>query len=364
MSSIREFRDDDIEQVTRLHQQVFPPDSGTAPVEAYQEYFRDTFLRGPRPESSLRSLVCEGADGALEGFLGVVPLRMTFAGRSLWATVCTQFCVDPDRRGLAGLKLIRHHFAGPQDLSITDGANAVTMRLWRWAGGEPIISNSMHFLRPLRPARFALSALAERRPLAGVAQLALPARLTDLALAQLPHRYFRAPQPPVTVGEPLDAPTMVDLFADLTHERALAPLYEPEALAWYLRRAEAAPGGTLRRALVRDQQGSVLGWYLYHCGDGGAGTLLQLTAPAEHATPVIDHLVYDAWRAGITALKGRLDPALAQPLSDRNCMFSRRGPWMLVHSRDPEISASFHRGEALLSRLDGEWCARFTPPSA
>jgi hypothetical protein len=31
----------------------------------------------------------------------------------------------------------------------------------------------------------------------------------------------------------------------------------------------------------------------------------------------------------------------------------------LVHSRDPEIMAAIHRGEAFLSRLEGEWWLRF-----
>jgi hypothetical protein len=62
-------------------------------------------------------------------------------------------------------------------------------------------------------------------------------------------------------------------------------------------------------------------------------------------------------------LKGRLDPAMAQAYSDRYCLFSRRGPWMLVHSRDPALSHLFHRGEALFSSLDGELCVRFRPPA-
>lgn len=65
----------------------------------------------------------------------------------------------------------------------------------------------------------------------------------------------------------------------------------------------------------------------------------------------------------MAVLKGRLDPALAQAYSDRYCVFSRRGPWVVVHSRDPALPQLFHRGEALFSSLDGERCARFTPPA-
>src|SRR5689334_17344912 len=138
MATIRAFREDDIDAIAQLHQLVFPPDNGPAPREAYQSYFRETFLTGPHADSGFDSLVCEEPGGALIGFLGVVPFRMALGGQPIWATVCTQFCVDPRRRGMTGLKLIRHHLSGRQDLSITDEANAITMRLWEWAGGEVV----------------------------------------------------------------------------------------------------------------------------------------------------------------------------------------------------------------------------------
>jgi len=146
--------------------------------------------------------------------------------------------------------------------------------------------------------------------------------------------------------------------------RALAPVYEPEALAWYLRRAEAVPGRELRGVLVRDERGKLLGWYLYYRRGDGTGEVLQLAALPDAARAVLDHLLYDAWEAGVVVLSGRLDPALAQACSDRYCLFSRRGPWVVVHSRDPELVRPFHRGEALFTALEGEWCARFNPPSS
>lgn len=366
MATIRAFRDDDIDAIARLHQEVFPPDGGPAPIDAYRAYFRDTFLRGPRADSGFTSLVCEEADGSLVGFLGVVPLPMRLAdGRSIWATVCTQFCVDPRRRGMTGLKLIREHLAGRQDLSITDEANPVTMRLWTWAGGEAVTSCSLHFLRPLRPARLVLSLVEERRgSLAGVARpIAFSARLVDHVLARVPQTHLR-PSTPLSRGEPLDAATMSAALPEVARERRLLPLYEPDAVAWYLRRAQAIPEGEVAPVLVRDPNGKVLGWYIYHRGRDGTAQLLQLAAPAESARQVLDHLLYDAWQADMTVVKGRLDPALAQAYSDRHCVFSRRGPWLLVHSRESALSQMFHRGEALFSALDGEYSARFRPPAS
>jgi len=362
MAGVRAFREQDIDQVTRLHQEVFPPDEGPAPADAYAAYFRDTFLTGPHPDSGFPSLVCEETDGGLSGFLGVVPVRMARRGRQLWGTVCTQFCVDPRRRGMAGLKLVRHHFAGPQDFSISDGANAITMRLWRWAGGEPVVACSLHFVRPLRPVQYVLSLLARRPALARAARLSAPARLFDRVLSRLPQSHFHMTPPP-TRGEELDAAAMAEALPEVTGERTLAPFYEPGPLAWMLRRAEAVPGHGLRRMLVRDERGKRLGWYVYHRRHGDAAEVLQIAASSESARKVLDHLLYDAWQDGVVVLNGRLDPAQAQAASDCYCLFSRRGPWIVVHSRDPAMLAPFHRGEAMFSRLDGEWCAAFHPPA-
>ncbi len=74
---------------------------------------------------------------------------------------------------------------------------------------------------------------------------------------------------------------------------------------------------------------------------------------------VLQRLFEDAWRQGAIALRGRLDPAHIQQLSDRHCLFRREGPWTLMHSRDPEILAAIHQGDAFLTRLDAEWWMRF-----
>ncbi|MDB4963606.1 MAG: hypothetical protein JWP01_3605 [Myxococcales bacterium] len=362
MSIIRTFREGDIDAIARLHQEVFPPDTGPAELDVYRTYFRDTFLTGPRADREIASLVCEDDDRSLIGFLGVIPFRMAVDGRPIWATVSTQFCVDPRRRGMTGLKLLRHHLSGPQDLSISDEANAITLRLWSFAGGEAVTSCSLHFLRPLRPAALALSLAAARRPgLARVARgMAVPARLVDSVLARVPQTRLRPPVPQ-TRGESLDASTMVAALPEIARERQVVPLYEPDALAWYLQRAQAIPGGDVQRVLVRNRKGKLLGWYIYDRVPDGTAQLLQLAAPAEAARDVLDHLLYDAWQAGMIVVQGRLDPALAQVYSDRFCLFSRRGPWMLVHARDPALVHRFHRGEALFSPLDGEYCMRFKP---
>ncbi len=363
MSTIRRFIEGDIEQVAHLHKKVFPLDGDEVTPQWYETYFHDVFLSGPWPSADFHSLVCEESDGSISGFLGVIPLRMAYKGQPLWATLCTQFCVDPDRRGLTGPRLMRQHLSGPQDLTVADEANAATLPLWRWAGGESALASSLRFLRPLRPARLALQFAEQRPALSMAAHLASPgASLVDFALSHLPKSPVH-PSPPPANGEPLDPSTMMTELDHVTRDRSIVPVYEPGALAWHLRRIDQVPGqGTLRRVLARHDNGSLLGWYVYYEQPGGTGEVIQVAGAPDTIGLVLDHLIYNAWQAGVAALAGRVDPAHAQAYSDRHCLMTRRGPWTLVHARNKELLLPFHRGDVFYSRLEGEWCTRFTAP--
>jgi hypothetical protein len=363
---VRPFAASDIPHVAALHLKVFPEGDGPQEThyrtrEAYAGYLRSVFLEGPHRQAGFPSLVCEDGDGII-GFLGVVPVRMRVRGRLGWATCLTQFGVDPDRRGLAGLMLLREHLAGPQDLSFADECDDRVVPLWEWAGGSAVTLASLHFMRPLKPGRFALSFARHRPGLASIARMAAPAvGLMDAALARLPGSYFRR-HAPATRGEELDAATMGASFARFAARREVAPAYDRDehALRWRLARANGyLRRGPLRRTLVRDADGRVLGWFVAYFPRGEVGEVLQVVAEPKDVGAVLDHLCHDAAAAGVAGLSGRVDPALAQGYSDAYCLFSRRGPWTLVHSRDAGLVDLFHRGQVLVSRLEGEWCARF-----
>jgi hypothetical protein len=107
--------------------------------------------------------------------------------------------------------------------------------------------------------------------------------------------------------------------------------------------------------MVSRREHGALGWYLYYAEPGGIGEVVQIAARDGSVDDVLDHLFYDAWRHGVVALSGQLQPRLLRALSDRSCLFRHGGAWMLVHARDPELISVIHRGDAFLTRLDGEW---------
>lgn len=63
---------------------------------------------------------------------------------------------------------------------------------------------------------------------------------------------------------------------------------------------------------------------------------------------MFDHLFGHAWRNGMLALIGRIDPQLVGAFSTLGCFFHHRGHWILVHSRHPEMVQAIRRGDAFL----------------
>jgi hypothetical protein len=43
----------------------------------------------------------------------------------------------------------------------------------------------------------------------------------------------------------------------------------------------------------------------------------------------------------------------------RRGLSHHRRYWTLIHSQQPELLDAIHRGDAFLTRLEGEWCMRF-----
>ena len=112
---------------------------------------------------------------------------------------------------------------------------------------------------------------------------------------------------------------------------------------------------TLRKLAVRDEASEVVGWYLYYFTPGKVAQVIQIEANNHTIGKVLDHLIYDAWQQGAIALSGRLEPRFMSEFSDRYCLFNRGYNWMLIHSQNPELLNVILRGNAFLTRLEGEW---------
>jgi hypothetical protein len=357
MGHIRPFIEGDIPRVARLHRKVFRTSelADALGLDSYHAYFTRVFLENPLRDNTLPSLVYEEDDERIVGFLGVVPRRMTMNGHKYQAAIGSQFVVDPAAGvGLVAIRLARAFFEGPQDLSISDEASDIARKLWEGLGGTTSLLRSLHWTRPLRPAQLVVTMLRRRRRLAPLAIAAAPvARLIDGLSIRIPHSHFHQRKPATSSAETL---TEEAVLSYVPVDRGLHVEYDGPTLHWLLERArQRRAGGSLHAAMVRNQD-RIIGWYLYHLDRDRIANVLQIAAEPPAVREVLDQLFYQSSGHGAIAATGRMEPRYLQALSDKYCLFHRRGPWVLLNTKRVDLLRSFEAEDTLFSRLDGEWC--------
>lgn len=355
---IRTLEERDIPGAAALFARAAPANGWPTAVDR-ERYFREILFNNPWRELDLPSWVAE-ADGRVVGFYALLPRRMVFRGRMLRVAVGCQIVVDPEPRfALAALQLLQACLRGPQDLTLADGADERSRRMWLGVGGVAPVFYNLQWLRLLRPARFALALLEQHGACpSGVVLAARPvAAVVDGLAARLGwNRCYR--EPDGLTERDLDASTMLAHLPEFAAS-ALQPWYDAGSFEWVLREAQRKRGLGRWRARVVCDHGRTVGWYAYYLRHGSISEVVQIAARPGAYDTVLRHLFADAWRQRVAALRGRLDPRHIEELSARHCWLRREGACVLVHSRQSDILDAIRRGDAFISRLDGEWCLRF-----
>ncbi len=365
MDPIRAFRRDDIPGVARLWLRIFDERERRAP-KALQDYFRDIFFDGPWVDPSLPSLVYEEQGLGIVGFIGVIPRRMTFNGQPVRVAVATQLMADERSRSYPAVKLMRRFLDGEQDLSFSDGANDLAEKLWRACGGSVALLYSLKWTRILRPAQYARRLLCVHgrtwtSALAAAALKPVCHALDALAArTEAGARWLPESSNLLIDRDPQDE-TLFWCVNHLSGERALRPEYDIESFRWLLTRAaDKQMHGTLRKAVVREPGGQIAGWYLYYLDPGGVGQVLQFGARPASVRRVLNSLFQEARSQGAVAVSGELEPRFMKEIATSRCEFTWPGYAVLAQSRNPDLLNAVHRGDAFLTRLEGEWWARFS----
>jgi hypothetical protein len=370
MNGIRAFRKEDIPEVVELWLRVFHKTDQPAP-ESLRAYFRETFFESPWGDETLPSLVYQDEDGGIVGFLGVLPRIMTFQGQRLKVAVATQLMIDQRARALyPGVKLMKRFFAGAQSLSFSDGANETSERLWQAAGGDIALLYSLDWSRVLRPVQYAIAQVKRRKPsFAPFAEVLRPlCRLMDViimgsGIGRWLRLYWLPAVTDVMVDEDPSVDTLLWCVRNLSGKRALQPEYETDTFRWLLKKAgEKKFHGELKKGVVRSADREILGWYLYYLRSGEAGQVLQFGGRPQYIRKVLDCLFLQARKQGAVAVCGELEPRFAKALANSRCRFSWSSCSVVVQSGKREILDAIHRGDAFLTRLEGEWWARFADP--
>lgn len=362
-AGVRPLVDADVPRVADLVWKVLHERQGAAPA-ALKNYIDELFLHNPWVQDDIRPLVYEDAEGKIVGFFGIVPRPMSIQGKTYRFAFGSNFVVEPgSRASFAAMQLVNAFMKGPQDVSLTDSATEGVRQLFKSLGFTAVPIYSLVWARPLRPSMYALQGVArlkKNKKIATLGALASPfCHLLDAFAAKIKISPFHQTAPSLNAEE-LDADTLLRCVSRVPGKHWLMPQYNRESLDWVLGFVEKRNAyGTLRKVLLRDDKGKIIGWYIYGLQPGGIGEVLQIGAEGASAGKVLDQLFHDAWQNKLVGLHGRMEPQFMEEFTQRSSVFLRNGSWTLAHSRTPELLAPIFSGNTFFSRLDGEGCLRF-----
>lgn len=363
MGGLRPFAENDISPVADLIWKVLHERKGPAPP-SLRSHLQELFLRNPWMDDGIVSRVFENTQGKVLGFFGAVPRRMSIQGERIRLAFGSNLVVDPESRAsVTAMQLVRAFMKGSQDISITDSANDMSRPLLRSLGFNVVPIYSLQWARPLRASQYALNGLSrlkkESRAVGMITSAAKPfCGLIDVLAARTRLSPLRQLQP-TTSDEDLDTETLLECLTAMPAKNWIVPEYDRDSLNWVLDFvAKRKVFGDLRKALVRDKDGKIIGWYIYSIAPGAVGEVFQIGAESPSTGIVLDHLFYDAWKHGLAGIHGRMEPQFMQELTSRSCFFLRHGSWTLIQSNRPQLLNLFQSGTAFFSRLDGEWSLR------
>ncbi|HEX6424113.1 MAG TPA: hypothetical protein VFZ79_11575, partial [Acidimicrobiales bacterium] len=331
----------DVVAVADLYELVIRSGHPAAPPELVRYVERLTFDQ-PSADPELPSLVFDDPDAGILGFIAAYPRRFLH-GKDALRVVCSgQLVAHPDARSRGvGALLLRKLLAGPQDLTMTDGATEEVRVMWERLGGmsNPIASTG--WTRVLSPARHRAEAVARRLRL-GHAPAPGAWRTIDRAV-----RRRRAPTTDIAPGadgaatpatsRPLAVSTVLDELPRLARRFPVRPAYDAAMLEHLFdEMAEVTSRGPLVRREVRHGDDRCAGWYVAYVPPGGVAQVVQIAGA--DLDVVLETLAVDAEAAGATALQGRIDPYLHPFVRDDRYGLHPTA-WSLVHAREPAVLA-------------------------
>jgi hypothetical protein len=356
---VRPFVETDIPQATDLYWHNMRRKKTPVPP-AMEACFKELYFTNPWADRSFPSLVYVDRNGKVVGFVGAFVRNMSFCGKPISVSLGGNLIVHPEARsGLAAARLVGAFLSGKQDLQLTDSANDRARNVEERMGCYTIPALNIHWARPLRLGQYAaynLSRLAGRAISPWLMLGAKPlSSFADAMAAKFSANPFR-PVKSRLQGAELEVETLLQCMIEFRKGYSLWPEYDAASLGWLLSFLERrCAHGELRKVLVRDEDQKAIGWYIYYVVRGGVGEVVQLGGDQKFTKEILEHLFQDALEQGVIAVHGAVDLRHMADFSDKGCLFTCRGGWTLAKSKNEQILTVLRRGDALFSRLDGEW---------
>lgn len=354
---VRAVERQDLIDVAALFQRTFR-DPRTPPPASLTQYLEEVFLDHPWLDEGLRSKVYLNPDGAVAGFIGIVPVRMKHGNQSITAAYAGSFMVErPHDNPLAGARLLRAFLSGPQDLFVSETANATALGMWHKLGHQMEPAYSLNWMRMFKPASTGIDIIARK---IGPARLLQPlGSATDWLIDRALKRPMKPEQPDLRRlrAENATAADMREALRQLSGTFTLRPDWSPGVLEWLLTHASQKNiFGEMRCRILRTANGDPVGCSIYFGRPGGIAWVLQVLATPEATETVVDDMLFDAWQQGCAGIRGNGDRETLPVLMRRKVLFYSRSS-MLVSSRNPAILADIRSGRSIITGLGGEsWC--------
>lgn len=364
MSTIRPLERSDLQNVANLLVRTFQGRKGDASPEM-AGYLGQLLLDQPDKDPDIHSLVHEQEKGHITGFMGVFTQPMALGGKTLRAAIGNSLAVDRDAVDpMAGARLCRSFFQGPQDITISDRSNATSVSLWRGMGGDVLPLYSLDWLRVLRPMEAATFPVRRRLRLT---EASLPlVRGLDRLVAHLALRRGRdlteVPRAPLRpkglARRDVDAGALAPVIRTLVAEDSLHPVWSDAGLVAVLAQAgQKRELGETTMQVVTDASGRPVGAYIYYLAAHGMAQVLHVLSTKAMIGPVLDLMLLDAYERGAAAIGGRAQPRLIEALMDRQASFSSAYRCVFRASDDDVLSA-VREGRAVIGGLVGEFWTR------
>ena len=353
-AGVRDLEREDLPSVGRLFQRTFR--KGGNPPASLIDYLREVFFEHPWQDDELASKVFVDDNGEVRGFIGVFPSRMELDGRPVRAAFAGTMMVDrPEQNPLAGARLLRAFLAGPQDISLTETANALALGMWQKLALPLDTAYSLNWLRIFRPTTAAVGVM--ERAFAGARLLRPVAAAADALSERAGVSTLRMPAAAAGRQAAFRDATQAE-FAEavlsLKKSFSLRPLWDRDVLDWFMQHARQKRAmGTPVWRLALSPKGEVVGCYVYFASRGGIGWLLQALCTPPIAGGLVDDLFAHADGQGCAGLRGGGHPWLTPELISRKAIFYGRA-FFVAHAKDASLLQPIRSGTALISGLAGE----------
>jgi hypothetical protein len=355
---VRALRQSDVPGVAELFQKTFRNPKTAAPP-SLAAYVEQIFLDHPWQDKDRVSRVVVDSDGAVTGFVGVLPQLLQVGDTVIRASVLGSLMSrDPQRNPLVGARLLRSALHEHQDVSFSESANPLSLKMWEKSGGVTLPLHSLSWARILRPASLPFAMLAERFSFASAA-LPLTSGLDRLARRIAPD-VFAVAGSDGPGGEDFEvgAEEFAAAIPALCTRYRIRPVWDGKMLGWLLQHASTKTRfGPVMMRLVKGKGGRIVGGYIYYGRPGGVAFALQLLAEPNAERLVVNSLLSHVEARGFSAVRGRVQPEFLDALVRQQSLMFRRSA-AVIHTRNNDLRAALLEGNALITGLAAEAWSR------